>query len=119
MTELRLHSNVTPEKLIKAGFRRQSENKDTYRMREKLYKDSIYLSIKIDLSNESDEQIEWYVIDGNTGLSYNTFYFTANTCKNLVRDSVHKVFCEVIGELDKREILYMEGEDYGDGNCKV
>lgn len=119
MTELNLHSGVTPEKLIKAGFRRQSENKDVYRMREKLYKDSIYLSVKIDLSREQDEQIEWHIIDGNTGLSYNTFYFTPNTCKDLVRDTVHKVFCEVINEPDKREVLYMKGDDYGDGNCKV
>lgn len=119
MTELKLHSSVTPEKLIKAGFRCQSENRKIYRMREKLYKDSIYLSVKIDLSSESDEHIEWYVIDGNTGLSYNTFYFTPNTCKDLVRDTVHKAFCEVINELDKREVLYMEGDDYRDGNCKV
>lgn len=119
MTELKLHNGVTPEKLIKAGFRRQSENKDAYRMREQLYKDSIYFSLKIDLSSESDEQIEWYVVDGNTGLSYNAFYFTPNSCKDLVRDTVHKAFYEVIGELDKREILYMEGENYGDGNCKV
>lgn len=111
MIVLKLHNNVTPEKLIKAGFRQQSENKSIFRMRERLYKDTISLSIKIDLSKEPDEQIEWYVIDNNTGMSYNTFYFTPNTCKDLVRDTVYKAFREVLNELDKREVLYMEGED--------
>lgn len=119
MTELKLHNNVTPEMLIKAGFRQQSENRSIFRMRERLYKDTISLWIRIDLSNEPDEQIEWYVIDNNTGMSYNTFYFTPNSCKDLVRDSVYKAFREVISALDKREVLYMEGEDNGNKNSKI
>lgn len=119
MTELKLHNDVTPEKLIKAGFRQQSENKLLFRMRDRLYKDTISLSIKIDLSKEADEQIEWYVIDNNTGLSYNTFYFTSNTCKDLVRDSVYKTLREVINELDKREVLYMEGEYDGNKSSPI
>ena len=115
MIILKLHNDVTPEKLIKAGFKQQSENKSLFRKRERLYKDTISLSIRIDLSKEPDEQIEWYVIDNNTGMSYNTFYFTPNTCKDLVRDMVYKTFCEVINELDKREVLYVEGDD-DDGN---
>ena len=117
MTILRLHNNVTPEKLIKAGFRQQ-DNKSVFRMREKLYKDIISLSIKMDLSKDVDEQIEWYVID-NTGMSYNTFYFTPNTCKDLVRDMVYKAFCEVINELDRREVLYMDGDDNGNKNSTI
>lgn len=119
MIVLKLHNDVTPEKLIKAGFRQQSENKLLFRMRDRLYKDTISLSIKIDLSKEPDEQIEWYVIDNNTGLSYNTFYFTPNTCKDLVRDSVYKTLREVINELDKREVLYMEGEYDGNKSSPI
>ena len=106
MIVLKLHNDMTPEKLIKAGFRQQSENKLLFRMRDRLYKDTISLSIKIDLSKEPDEQIEWYVIDNNTGMSYSTFYFTPNSCKDLVRDMVYRTFREVLSELDKREILY-------------
>lgn len=119
MIVLKLHNDMTPEKLIKAGFRQQSENKLLFRMRERLFKDTISLSIKIDLSKEADEQIEWYVIDNNTGLSYNTFYFTPNTCKDLVRDSVYKTLREVINELDKREVLYMEGEYDGNKSSPI
>jgi hypothetical protein len=119
MIVLKLHNDVTPEKLIKAGFRQQSENKLLFRMRDRLYKDTISLSIKIDLSKEPDEQIEWYVIDNNTGMSYSTFYFTPNSCKDLVRDMVYRTFREVLSELDKREILYVEGEDNGNKNSKI
>ena len=116
---LKLHNDVTPEKLIKAGFRQQSENKLLFRMRDRHYKDTISLSIKIDLSKEPDEQIEWYVIDNNTGMSYSTFYFTPNTCKDLVRDTVYKTLREVINELDKREVLYMEGEYDGNKSSPI
>ncbi|CAM4223345.1 hypothetical protein [Enterocloster bolteae] len=119
MIILKLHNDVTPEKLIKAGFRQQSENKLLFRMRDRLYKDTISLSIKIDLSKEPDEQIEWYVIDNNTGMSYSTFYFTPNTCKDLVRDTVYKTLREVINELDKREVLYMEGEYDGNKSSPI
>ena len=119
MIILKLHNDVTPEKLIKAGFRQQSENKLLFRMRDRLYKDTISLSIKIDLSKEPDEQIEWYVIDNNTGMSYSTFYFTPNTCKDLVRDTVYKTLHEVINELDKREVLYMEGEYDGNKSSPI
>ena len=119
MILLKLHNDVTPEKLIKAGFRQQSENKLLFRMRDRLYKDTISLSIKIDLSKEPDEQIEWYVIDNNTGMSYSTFYFTPNTCKDLVRDTVYKTLREVINELDKREVLYMEGEYDGNKSSPI
>ncbi|WP_368273384.1 hypothetical protein [Enterocloster bolteae] len=119
MIVLKLHNDMTPEKLIKAGFRQQSENKLLFRMRDRLYKDTISLSIKIDLSKEPDEQIEWYVIDNNTGMSYSTFYFTPNSCKDLVRDMVYRTFREVLSELDKREILYVEGEDNGNKNSKI
>lgn len=119
MIVLKLHNDMTPEKLIRAGFRQQSENKLFFRMSERLFKDTISLSIKIDLSMEADEQIEWYVIDNNTGLSYNTFYFTPNTCKDLVRDSVYKTLREVINELDKREVLYMEGEYDGNKSSPI
>ena len=88
-------------------------------MRDRLYKDTISLSIKIDLSKEPDEQIEWYVIDNNTGMSYSTFYFTPNTCKDLVRDTVYKTLREVINELDKREVLYMEGEYDGNKSSPI
>lgn len=81
MTKLKLHNKITPEKLIKAGFRQQLENTSVFRFRERLYKSIIYIyiSIRIDLSKESKEQIEWNIIDNNTGLGYNTFYFTPNT----------------------------------------
>lgn len=108
MTELKLHDNITPEKLIKVGFKRQSEDRLVFRMREMLYKDAIYLSLKINLSSEAEYPIEWYVVDSNTGLSYNTFYFTPNTCEDLVREATHKAFLEIVGELEKREILCME-----------
>lgn len=111
MIVLKLHNDVTPEKLIKAGFKQQSENKLIFRMRDRLYKDTISLSIKIDLSKELDEQIEWYVIDNNTGMSYSTFYFTPNSCKDLDREEVRRVFQEVISELEKREILYIRGDN--------
>ena len=111
MIKLLLHKNITPEKLIKAGFKRQSEDKLVFRMREMLYKDAIYLSLKINLSSEAEYPIEWYVVDSNTGLSYNTFYFTPNTCQDLVREATHKAFCEIVGELELREILYMEKTD--------
>lgn len=107
MTKLHLHNGLTPQNLIKAGFGRQSEAKPIFRFRENLYKNIIFLSIKIDLTDD-ENQIEWYVIDGNTGLTYNTFYFTPNSCKDLVRENVHKVFNNVINELDKRGILYQE-----------
>lgn len=119
MIILKLHNDVTPEKLIKAGFRQQSENKLLFRMRDRLYKDTISLSIKIDLSKEPDEQIEWYVIDNNTGMSYSTFYFTPNSCKELVRDTVYRTFREVLNELDKREVLYMEGEYDGNKSSPI
>ena len=50
------------------------------------------------------------MIDNNTGMSYSTFYFTPNSCKDLVRDTVYRTFREVLNELDKREVLYMDGE---------
>lgn len=110
LIKLCLHNSVTPEKLIKAGFKQQSEDKLAFRMREKLYKNSIYLSLKINLSSEAEKPLEWYVIDNNTGLSYNTFYFSPNNCKDLVREAVYKSFNEIVDELDKREILYEENK---------
>lgn len=108
MIELKLYDNVTSEMLIKAGFKRQSENKMVFRMRLNLYKDIIYLSLKINLSGEAESPIEWYVIDANTGLSYNAFYFTPNKCKDFIRERVKKTFDDFVSELDKRHILYME-----------
>lgn len=109
MINLILHKNVTIDKLIKAGFKPQSENKKLFRFREKLYKNVISLSIKIDLSEENDEnKIEWYVLDNNTGGDYNSFYFTLNTCRDLVREQVIKSFKKVINNLDKKEVLFME-----------
>lgn len=108
MINLHLYKNVTPEQLVKAGFKQQSEEKNIYRFRENLYNNLIFLSIRIALRADPEEQLEWHVIDGSTGLSYNTFYFTPNVCKDLVRENVHKAFYEAINELDQRGILYLE-----------
>lgn len=109
MIDLILHKNVTPDKLIKSGFKQQSENKMVFRFREKLYKNIISLSIKIDLSKEeTEEKIEWYVLDNNTGGDYNAFYFPVNTCRDLVREKVIESFLKVIMNLDKNEVLFME-----------
>lgn len=108
MIELKLYDNVTSEMLIKAGFKRQSENKMVFRMRLNLYKDTIYLSLKINPSSEDDSTIEWCVVDANTGLAYNPFYFTVNTCKDWVCEKVERTFDEFVEELDKRQILYRE-----------
>lgn len=116
VTNLKLHENIVPEKLIKAGFKRQSENKMVFRMREKLYKDAIHLSLKINLSRDTKTPLEWHIIDANTGLSYNAFYFTPNTCKDLVRETTHITFDEIINGLNKREILY---EETNNENCKI
>lgn len=107
---LNLDKDVTPEKLVKAGFRSRSDNKRFYTLREHLYKDTISLSITIDFAKDEDEQLEWYVIDSNTGTTYNTFYFTPNTCRDLVREEVIRSFNEIIGELSKRKILYIVEE---------
>lgn len=107
---LNLDKDVTPEKLVKAGFRSRSDNKRFYTLREYLYKDTISLSISIDFAKDEDEQLEWYVIDSNTGTTYNTFYFTPNTCRDLVREEVIRSFNEIIGELSKRKILYIVEE---------
>ena len=104
---LDLDKDVTPEKLVKAGFRNRSDNKRFYTLREYLYKDTISLSIIIDLAKDKDEQLEWYVIDSNTGTTYNTFYFTPNTCRDLVREEIHRSFDEIIRELSKRKILHI------------
>ena len=104
---LNLDKDVTPEKLVKAGFRSRSDNKRFYTLREYLYKDTISLSVTIDFAKDEDEQLEWYVIDSNTGTTYNTFYFTPNTCRDLVREEVIRSFNEIIGELSKRKILYI------------
>ena len=102
---LNLDKDVTPEKLVKAGFRSRSDNKRFYTLREYLYKDTISLSITIDFAKDEDEQLEWYVIDSNTGTTYNTFYFTPNTCRDLVREEVIRSFNEIIGEdVYKRQI---------------
>lgn len=102
---LNLEKDVTTEKLIKAGFKSRSDNKRFYTLREYLYKDTISLTITIDFAKDEDEQLEWYVIDSNTGSTYNTFYFTPNTCRDLVREEVIRSFNEVIEELIKRKIL--------------
>lgn len=105
--ELKLHKNVTPDMLVKAGFKRSYSLENIFRFRERLYKDSITLTIKIDL--EDDEfPIEWDVLDDNTGCTYTTFYFTPNSCKDLVRDEVIRNFNEIIADLDNRKILYAE-----------
>ena len=88
----------------------RSDNKRFYTLREYLYKDTISLSITIDFAKDEDEQLEWYVIDSNTGTTYNTFYFTPNTCRDLVREEVIRSFNEIIGELSKRKILYIVEE---------
>lgn len=108
---LNLNEDITSEKLIKAGFKNRSNDKRFYILREYLYKDTIALSITIDLNEEdNDEKVKWHVIDSNTGTTYNTFYFTPNTCKDLVREEVIRSFNEVIGELSKRKILYIVEE---------
>ena len=107
---LNLDTDVTPEKLVTAGFRSRSDTKRFYTLREYLYKDTISLSITIDFAKDEDEQLEWYVIDSNTGTTYNTFYFTPNTCRDLVREEVIRSFNEIIGELSKRKILYIVEE---------
>lgn len=116
MIELKLYDNITSEMLIKAGFKRQSENKMVFRMRLNLYKDIIYLSLKINLSRDTKTPLEWQIIDANTGLSYNAFYFTPNTCRDLVRERVEKAFNEFTSELDKRGILYCEGGFFNENN---
>lgn len=109
MINLKLYKNITPDKLINAGFKPQSEDKMIFRFREKLYKNIISLSIKIDLSKEdNEEKIEWYVLDNNTGGDYNAFYFTVNTCRDLVRERVLESFKKVIINLDENEVLFME-----------
>lgn len=105
--ELRLHKNVTPDVLIKAGFKPSYSLKNIFRFRERLYKDSITLTIKIDLADD-EFPIEWDVLDANTGITYTTFYYTPNTCRDLVREEVIRNFNEVVTELDNRKILYME-----------
>lgn len=108
MIDLKLHKNVTPDKLFKAGFKPQSENNMVFRFREKLYKNIISLSIKIDFSKDDEERIEWYVLDNNTGGDYNSFYFPVNTCRDLVRERVLESFKKVIINLDENEVLFME-----------
>ena len=105
--KLKLHENVTPDMLVKAGFKRSYSLENIFRFREKLYKDSITLTIKIDL--EDDEfPIEWNVLDAYTGITYSTFYYTPNTCRDLVREEVIRNFNEIIADLDNRKILYVE-----------
>lgn len=105
MTKLILHNNVTPEKLIKAGFKKYSY--DMYRFCEKLYDNLIYMTIRIDLeTDDEDDKLKWDIIDSNTGSTYNIFFFNPNNCTNLVREEVVKNFEELIQEFEKREILY-------------
>ena len=40
--ELRLHKNVTPDMLIKAGFKPSYSLKNIFRFRERLYKDNTH-----------------------------------------------------------------------------
>lgn len=108
--KLDLDKNVTPEKLIKAGFKNKLDNKEYFTFREYLYGNLISLLIIIDFRKDEHEQLEWYVLDGNTQMTYNAFYFTHNTCKDLVREECHKNFNEVIGELVKRRILHIMEE---------
>ena len=105
--KLKLYNNVTPDSLIRAGFKGSYSSKNIFRLREKLYKDCITLTMKIDLADE-ENQVEWDVIDANTGITYNTFYYTPNTCKDLVREEAIRNFKEIIADLDNRKILYME-----------
>lgn len=105
--ELKLYKNVTPDMLIKVGFKQSYSSKDIFRFRERLYKDSITLTIKIDLADD-EFPVEWNVLDANTGITYTTFYYTPNTCRDLVREEVVKNFNEIVDDLDGRKILYME-----------
>lgn len=105
--KLRLYDNVTPDILIRAGFKGSYSSKNIFRLRERLYKDCITLTINVDLADE-ENQVEWDVIDANTGITYNTFYYTPNSCKDLVREETIKNFNEIIDDLDGRKILYVE-----------
>ena len=105
--KLRLYDNVTPDLLIRAGFKGSYSSKNIFRLREKLYKDCITLTMKVDLTDE-ENQAEWDVIDSNTGITYNTFYYTPNSCKDLVREEAIRNFNEIISDLDNRKILYVE-----------
>ena len=107
---LNLDKDITPEKLVKAGFRSRSDNKRFYTLREYLYKDTILFRLPLIFAKDEDEQLEWYVIDSNTGTTYNTFYFTPNTCRDLVREEVIRSFNEVIRELSNRRILHIVEE---------
>ena len=93
---LKLNEDITSEKLIKAGFKNRSNDKRFYILREYLYKDTIALSITIDLNEEdNDKKVKWHVIDGKTNiLPMKTVYFSRGGEKSRIERIIRDhVFC--------------------------
>lgn len=88
------------------GFRTSSGR--LHSLMKYLYSDTIFLRIMIKLD---DKELEWEVIDKNSGSLYFPFYNSINGKNNLVALAVRDEFGKVISEMKKKKIVRMDKDD--------
>lgn len=106
MEEVKLSKKVTQKALSDYGFR--TSNGKLYSLMKYLYSDTIFLRMMAKLD---DKEMEWEVIDKNSGSLYFPFYNNVNGKNNLVALAVRDEFGKVIEELKKKKIVRMDKDD--------
>lgn len=110
MENIKLSRSISSKGLTDYGFR--TSNGKLFSLMRYLYSDTIYLRIMIKLD---DKELEWEVIDKNSGSLYFPFYNNINRQNNLVALTVRDEFGKVIGEMKTKKIVRMDKDD-GNGN---
>lgn len=106
MENLKLSKWVSQKMLLDCGFR--TINGKIYSLMKYLYTDIIYLRIWI---KPGTEEMEWEVIDKNTGSLYHPFYHNINGENNLVAIAVRDKFRTVVEEMKRKGVLEENKED--------
>lgn len=105
MEEVKLSKKVTQKALSDYGFR--TSNGKLYSLMKYLYSDTIFLRMMAKLD---DKEMEWEVIDKNSGSLYFPFYNNVNGKSNLVALAVRDEFGKVIKEMESKNILKVGSE---------
>lgn len=106
MENIKLSRSISSKGLTDYGFR--TSNGKLCSLMKYLYSDTIFLRMMIKLD---DKEMEWEVIDKNSGSLYFPFYNNVNGKNNLVALAVRDEFGKVIEELKKKKIVRMDKDD--------
>lgn len=105
MVKIKLSNSATHKNLLSCGFK--TNNSRIYSLMKYLYSDIIFLRVLI---NIEDMEMEWEVVDKNTGSLYHHFYYNINGENNLVALAVRDEFGKVIKEMESKNILKVGSE---------